>query len=128
MNALLLAAFLVNLPDQIELRVTVYDNSGFTRAVRRQTFAEAERILRTAGVIVVWAEGDPAHPEARSLQYPERPRRGRETDAACRARADVALELLARAPEGLKRSVLGSAQPFATAGFFWVGIQLRCSI
>lgn len=116
MNTLLFAALLMNPPDRVELRVTFYDNSGLGRDFRIRTFGQAERNLREAGVDIVWVEGDPASPEVRLIQYPERPRKGRETDAACRARADIALELLAHAPAGLKQSVLGVAQPFATAG------------
>lgn len=116
MNTLLFIAFLMNPQDRVELRVTFYDNSGLGWDSRIRTFAEAERILRGAGVDIVWVEGDPASPEVRLIQYPERPRQGSETDAACRARADIALELLVHAPTGLKGSVLGVAQPFATAG------------
>ena len=116
MYALLLAAVLTNVPEGVELRVTFYDNSGLGRDARTRTLAEAERILSKVGVNVVWAEGDPTNLEALLIQYPERPHAGRETDAACRARADIALELLPHAPEGLKPTVLGVAQPFATAG------------
>jgi hypothetical protein len=116
MNVLLLAAFLMNPTNPVELRVTFYDNSRLGRESRTKIFAEAERILRKAGVNVEWTEGDPAEPQARLIQYPERPRKGRETDAACRALAYIALELLSDAPKGFKQSVLGIAQPFATAG------------
>jgi hypothetical protein len=108
MNAMLFAAFLINPPDRVELRVTFYDNSGLGQEFRIRTFAEAERNLRKAGVDIVWVEGDPANPEARLIQYPERPRKGREAAAACRARAEIALEFLAHAPAGLKEACSGS--------------------
>jgi hypothetical protein len=70
MKTLLIAAFLMGLPEQVQLHVTVYDGSGLPRELRSRMFAEAGRILRAAGVNVVWVEGDPANPQASLIQYP----------------------------------------------------------
>lgn len=116
MKTLLLAAFVMGSRDQVELRVTFYDGAPLHESSRSAMFAVAERVLRVAGIHVVWVEATPGDATAKLISYPEPPRKGSVNAAACRARADVALELLGKAPEGLRGTVLGVAHPFATEG------------
>ena len=102
--------------DSDHLPVRVYDSTELRWRVKRAIFSDTERIFRRAGITVVFVSGDPGGPEARLITYPELPRKGRETEAACRAQADVALDLLQRAPEGLRPSILGAAVPYASEG------------
>ena len=60
--------------------------------------------------------GDESTDEASLILYPGTPQKGQEHAAACRARRDIALNILTSAPKGLTGSSLGMAQPLACAG------------
>jgi len=66
--------------------------------------------------IIQLIKGDRHAEEALLITYPEPPRKGRELEAACLARRDIALEIVAEAPLGPKAAVLGTAQPLARQG------------
>jgi hypothetical protein len=107
MFSFMLAALLWGAPDWPQLRVTVYDRSGLDGKTRAQAFAEVARLFRAAGIHVLRMDGDIHSVEGKLLTYPERPRKGREAEAACRARTDVALDLLENTPEGIKPTIVG---------------------
>jgi hypothetical protein len=98
------------------LQITIYDNSGGQWRRYEKALGEVSRIFRAAGVQVQFREGDPNAEEKRLITYPILPKRGAESAAACRARADIALELAATAPPGVRPRLLGMAIPFADRG------------
>ena len=116
MRFILFAAAMVSAATAAQLRVTVYDQALLANAVSRQAFDEVGRIFKRSGINIQLIEGDSRAEEALLITYPEPPRRGGELKAACLARRDIALEIVAEAPLGRKASVLGTAQPFARQG------------
>ena len=74
------------------------------------------RILRQAGIDGEFAAGDLAAPEASLITAPSTPRQGREREAACRARRDIALEIVATTAYVRKGTLMGMAVPLAKEG------------
>ena len=99
-----------------QLRVTVYNKSHVSAEVRRDAFADLRDLFRAAGIAVELVPGDLAAAEASFINLPQPPRKGQEHEAACRARRDIALELVPAAPRGLKATILGQAEPLARSG------------
>jgi hypothetical protein len=116
MHSFVFVALLAGALDLDQLRITVYDRSGLDAETRARAFDEVTRLLRAAGIHVIWVEGNNESIEGKLLTYPERSRKGSEAEAACRARTDVALDLLQNTPEGVKPTIAGLSQPFATEG------------
>jgi hypothetical protein len=116
MTGLLLAAFSLTAVESAELRITVFDRSGLDEQTKASIFEGVTRIFAQARIDLVWRNGDLASAESRTLQAPEQPRKEREAEAACRARVDIALDLLREAPQGVRGSVMGMGLPFATEG------------
>lgn len=116
MRFLVMSLLLGMTAQSAEVQVTVYDRAGLAGHVKTTTLRTAERILSRAGLEVQWRDGSLDSEEAALITYPESPRKGREQEASCAARRDIALEILPSAPAGLSKSVLGSAQPMARQG------------
>jgi hypothetical protein len=116
MKKLLLVIMTIQAASSEQLRITVYDGARLPREISAPAFEELRAILREAGIDVEVITGDLSASEASFLQLPTPPRKGGERAAACRARRDIALEILETAPPGHKASILGYAQPMASAG------------
>ena len=116
MKLILIAAFLMATANAAELRITVYDKANLSKSVSQETFAELRRIFRQSKIDVQLLAGDPSMDEASTMTYTEWPRRGHEEEVACRARRDIALDIVGVAPPGLSSKVLGMAQPLARTG------------
>jgi hypothetical protein len=116
MRYILFAAVMVGAASATQLRITVYDQALLAKDVSRQAFADLRRIFSASGIEVQLIEGDPRAEEALLITYPEPPRKGKEVQAACLARRNIALEIVAKAPPGPKAAVLGTAQPLARQG------------
>ena len=116
MKKLLLIFMTIQAASSEQLRITVYDGAPLPREISAQAFTDVGCILRGAGIDVELIRADFTVPEASLLQLPTPPRKGSERAMACRARRDIALEILKAAPPGHKKSILGYAQPLASAG------------
>jgi hypothetical protein len=116
MLRILLALLMVQAASSEQLRITLYDGAQVPREIIAPALEDLRRILRQAGIELEVFTGDPTAPEASFLQLPNRPRKGEERAAACQARRDIALEILKAAPPGYQASILGYAQPLASAG------------
>jgi hypothetical protein len=116
MRVVLLAASVLGITAGAELQITVYDRADLSDGARRSVFEIVGRIFRTSGIDVAWKMGALEAEEALLITYPARPPRGREREAACAARRDIALELIGAAPDGLKPTILAMSQPLATKG------------
>ena len=81
-----------------EVRMTVYHATNCPKPIREDALDELKRLFGRSGLGLQITEGDPNSPEAATIPYPEPPKRGRELEAACAARADIALEVAASAP------------------------------
>ena len=116
MNTLIFAVFLLGSHPRTDLRVTVYDRAELSQQTKARWLDKAAQIFRIAGIDLTWMEGHLESREAVLMQYPEPPRKGNEVAASCRARVDIALNLIREGPEVLGSSVLGMAVPFASEG------------
>lgn len=99
-----------------DLRITIYDRAQMPGTISRATFALLADVFRNAGIRIETIPGDLHAEEASLLIYVEPPRPGTEQLIACRARRDVALEILGSAPPFRKASLLGMAEPLAPRG------------
>lgn len=87
-------------------------------AVKPQSaiLVEATRIFGVTGIKLQPVVGNLESTEARLVNYLDPPHRNKISQPACCARVDIAVDLVKRAPQSLKLSILGSATPFATRG------------
>jgi len=95
-----------------QLRITVYNKAGILDQEKESVVVSLSRIFRHAGIEIDWVAGVPRAPES-SLMIYEPLRKGNELEMACRARRDIALDIL---PFGTSKQILGMAQPFARTG------------
>ena len=116
MRHILIAVLLTMTARADQLRITVYDRAHFSKEVIEMAVDNLSRIFRDSKIDIRVVEGDPASDEASLFIYSDSLTQGREAEAACRARRDIALQIVAAAPRGLKKSVLGMAQPLASTG------------
>jgi hypothetical protein len=116
MKKLFLVVMTIQAASSEQLRITVYDGARLPPGIIAPAFEDLRAILRRAGIDVEVISGDLTAPEASHLELPAPPRKGAELAAACRARRDIALEILKTAPPQYKPSILGYAQPLASAG------------
>jgi len=116
MKMVLIAVLTLQAASSEQLRITVYDGARLPLEISAPVFEDLRGILREAGILVEVIAGDFTAPEASILQLPAPPQKSGELAAACRARRDIALEILKTAPLGHKASILGYAQPLASAG------------
>ena len=113
MKRLLIAAFLLNTACAEQLRIAVY---GHENLPANEIASGLRRIFRQSGFDIVWEAGLPNAEEASVMLYAGTPAKGRQQEALCRARRDIALSVLPVAPPGLNKTVLGMSQPLAPAG------------
>jgi hypothetical protein len=117
MKLITIAALMVASAGAAELRVVVYDQARVPKEVTRTAFEDLRRIFHESGIEVKLVAGDGTSSEASLITYPEPPPKGREKDAACLARRDIALEITVAPAFGQrKNTILGTAQPLAREG------------
>jgi len=116
MRHVLIAALISATASAEQLQITVYDKAHLPKEVREAAFYDLRCIFRQSRIDLLLIPGDPAAAEASLLTYPAPPRRGGEQEAVCRARRDIALDIIPVAPPGLKRAALGMVQPLAHKG------------
>src|SRR3954453_4477327 len=93
MTSFWIAAILINQATAADLRITVCDRGNLGRGVLEETFRDVARIFRLAGIDVKVTLPTPRAGGACSMRIPEPPEPGREVEAACATRRDVALEI-----------------------------------
>jgi hypothetical protein len=116
MRQILIAALLTMAARADELRVTVYDRANLPKDVTKDAVDDLTRIFRQSQIDLRLVAGDPVADEASLFVYTSWPSKQQEREVACRARRDIALQILATGPRGLNWSVLGLAQPLASTG------------
>jgi hypothetical protein len=99
-----------------EVRVTIYDQAHLPHRVIQNAFDQLRLTLRRAGIALDAVVGDPAAEEASLFRYVTPPPHGKEQQAICGARRDIALKIVEASPTGLQETVLGMSSPFAPAG------------
>lgn len=113
---LLLTSLWAGLAAQTTLDVHVYDRAQVDGATLEQASQVIAGIFRASGIQLRWILEPPGDPEGSKVVLVNPPRRGREVEAACAARRDIALLILPVSAGRLKRGVLGYAEPLAPAG------------
>ncbi|MDQ2900301.1 MAG: hypothetical protein M3Y07_10935 [Acidobacteriota bacterium] len=98
------------------VHVTVYDRTNLPGEVSATAFEDVRRIFRMAGIDAELVLGDLSAAEASVMTYTALPPKGREAEAGCRARRDIALKIVNDAPAGVPGTTLGMAQPLAQTG------------
>jgi hypothetical protein len=114
-KAILIAIVMMCMADAEQLRITVYDKAKLPQEVSEAVVDNLHRIFRVSGIDIEWVAGVPTAFEA-SLMIYEPSRTDHEQELACHARRDIALDILPFAPPGVKKQVLGLAQPLARTG------------
>jgi hypothetical protein len=112
---MLMIALLIGNVDAEQLRITVYDKAKVLDQVGQTVVFSLRRIFRQSGIDIEWVLGVPGAPEA-SLMIYEPLRIGHELELGCLARRDIALDILSAAVPGVKKQVLGIAQPLSRTG------------
>jgi hypothetical protein len=120
MRQLLIAAMMLGSAQAGQLRITVYDRAHLPRLVSEAAFDSLRQIFHRSGIEIELVTGDPTSREASLLTSPGTPRKGSERETACRARTDIALEIVAVTPPTRKNTMMGMAEPFA-----WEGLNAR---
>ena len=115
MKIILLMIFAIIAARAEQLRITIYDDTRLDRATLGQTAEKLQRIFRRADLEIVLSMGDPEAPENSLILYPDRPPSHRRQQIACRARRDIAMNIVV-APRGLRPGVLGMALPLSGEG------------
>jgi len=100
----------------LQLRITIYDKANLPEGVRSEALDHLRRIFRAANTTVELVAGEAGTPEASTVVYEPRPIEGKQMEAACGARRDIALDLIPFSPSGLRPEILGLALPFAPTG------------
>lgn len=113
---LLLACFAGSLAAETTLDVHIYDWANVPASTLERTSEALTRIFRLSGIELRWIVEPPDSPEARKVVLVNPPRPGRELQATCAARRDIALSILPDSLARLKRGVLGYAEPLAPSG------------
>ena len=116
MKHLLIATLMMIAAQAADLRVTVYGQASLPKEVSKSAFTDLRQIFRESGIDIEFVTGNPTSAEASLLTSPATPRKGTERVFACRARRDIALELVANFPAVRKGTILGMAEPFASEG------------
>jgi hypothetical protein len=98
-----------------ELEITVYDQAHLSREIRQTALDTVREIFRASAIDTVFVAGDPMAAEASLITMPLT-LKGQERVAQCRARRDIALEIIASVPTSLKSTILGTAVPLAREG------------
>jgi hypothetical protein len=113
MKAIVIALLIGNVNAE-QLRVTVYDKAKVLDQVGEAVVFSLRRIFRQSGIDIEWVTGVPGAPEASMMIY-EPFRTGHVLELGCRARRDIALDILPAIP-GVEKQVLGMAQPLSRMG------------
>jgi hypothetical protein len=116
MKRLLIAIWIITAIAAAQLRITVYDQAHLPEEVGDPAFDDLRKVFRQAGIEPQIVSGDLHAQEALLITYPAPAPKGHEQEAACRARRDIALEILAITPPGFKGTIAGMAVPLASAG------------
>ena len=116
MRHLLLVTLMLIPAHATQLRITVYDQVHLSKPVSRSVFLILGTLLHASGIEIEVVAGDLAATEAALIMAPITPHPGMERQASCRARKDIALEIVAPIPNSRRSSVLGMAVPLATYG------------
>jgi hypothetical protein len=98
-----------------QLRITVYDDAKLNGRIMDQASDQLRRIFRQANIETVMVTGDPAAAEGSLIVYTDRRNPQRRHKMVCRARRDIALNIVA-ALRGVRPSVLGMALPLSNEG------------
>jgi hypothetical protein len=115
MKTIVIAALMMGTVNAEQLRITVYDKAKVSDQLIETVVVSLRRIFRQSGIEIEWVAGAPGAPEA-SLMIYEPLRTGHEVELACRARRDIALDILPAAVPGIKKQVLGMALPLTRKG------------
>jgi len=115
MKTIVIAVLLMGTTNAEQLRITVYDKVKISGRVNETVVVSLRRIFRQSGIEIEWIAGAPGAPEASTTIY-QPPRPGHELELACRARRDIALDIIPAAVPGVRKQVLGMAQPLARTG------------
>jgi hypothetical protein len=113
---LLIAGLMTMCASAQTVRVTVYDRVERPRRDREEMLIALSRIFHLSGLSIEVADGDSSAYEASVTMYSAKPDVGREHEALCLARRDIALDIVGVAPPGLKRGILGMSNPVARVG------------
>jgi hypothetical protein len=115
MKTIVIAALIMGTVNAEQLRITMYDRAKVLDRVSETVVLSLRRIFRQSGIEIEWVAGIPGAPEASLMIYqPLHP--GHELELACHARRDIALDILPAAVPGVKKQVLGMAQPMSRTG------------
>jgi hypothetical protein len=115
MKTLVIAALIMGTVNAEKLRITVYDKARASHQVSEAIVFNLRRIFRNSGIEIEWVAGVPDAPEATLMIY-EPFRTGHQLELACHARRDIALDIVPGAVPGVKKQVLGMAQPLTRTG------------
>src|SRR5262245_46351438 len=99
-------ALLMGTVDAEQLRVTVYDKANVLDQVGMTVVFSLRRIFHQSGIDIEWVTGVKDAPES-SLMIYQSLRTGHELEAGCRARRDIALDILPAAGPKVRKQVLG---------------------
>jgi hypothetical protein len=116
MRHLLIAALMLLPAQAAQLRITVYDQAHLPKQVSQFVFDQLRQVFHQAGIEIEVVAGDATAAEASLITVPATPRRGSEQETACRARRDIALEIVGNTQTFRKDSILGVAVPLAREG------------
>jgi hypothetical protein len=115
MRTIVIAVLMVRTVGAEQLRITVYDKAKTPDEVRMAVADNLRHIFRQSGIDIEWVAGDLGAPEASVMIY-EPLGTGHDLELACRARRDIALDIIPGAVPGIREQVLGMAQPLSHAG------------
>jgi hypothetical protein len=99
-----------------QLRITIYDKAHLEGKIIEDVHRQIHRIFQHADIEVDILAGDSRSVEAFLVAYGPRPNRLGDVSAACRARRDIALDIIAEAPSGISKGTLGMSLPLADRG------------
>ena len=116
MRHLLIAALMLLPAQAAQLRITVYDQAHLPKQVSHDVFDQLRQVLHQAGIEIEVVAGDATAAEAALIAAPATPHRGSEQETACRARRDIALEIVGKTQSYRKDTILGVAVPLAREG------------
>jgi hypothetical protein len=115
MKTMVIAALMMSIVNAEQLQITVYDKARVSDPLSEAVVFSLRRIFRQSGIEIKWVAAVPGAPEATLMIY-EPFRRGHELELACHARRDIALDILPAAAPGVRKQVLGMAQPLTRTG------------
>lgn len=111
MKTMAITALIMGAVNAEQLQITVYAKARVSDQVSEAVVFSLRRIFRQSGIELEWVAGVPTAPEATLMIY-EPLRRGHELELACHARRDIALDILPAGVKGVRKQVLGMAQPY----------------